>query len=109
MSNPEAHLLSPYRPPTSYPVTLNPDEAGAWLCGYFALWHPAVLAKLHRPPVASSSYDHDQPNEGFFYAVPEGPHLYQPENWAERVIEAKAIAFTATPDRTTAASQGDST
>ena len=101
MSNPEAHLLSPYRPPTSYPVTLNPDEAGAWLCGYFALWHPAVLAKLHRPPVASSSYDHDQPNEGFFYAVPEGPHLYQPESWSERVTEAKAIAFTATPDRGT--------
>src|SRR5581483_2655779 len=55
----EAHLLSPYRPPTSYPVSLNPDEAAAWLGGYFALWHPAALARVGRPPVASSSYDHD--------------------------------------------------
>ncbi len=95
----EAHLLSPYRPPTSYPVSLNPDEAAAWLGGYFALWHPAALARVGRPPVASSSYDHDQPGEGNVYAVPEGPHLYQPDDWQDRVKAANAVAFRATADR----------
>src|SRR5579885_1209189 len=99
MNPAEAHLLSPYRPPTSYPVSLNPDEAAAWLCGYFALWHPAVLARVGRPPVASSTYDHDTPGEGNVYAVPDGPHLYQPDDWWERVREAKAVAFRAATGR----------
>jgi hypothetical protein len=99
MTTAEAHLLSPYRPPTSYPVSLNPDEAASWLCGYFALWHPAVLARVGRPPAASSSYDHDQPGEGNVYAVPEGPHLYQPDDWQGRVKEAKAVSFRTTADR----------
>lgn len=93
----EAHLLSPYRPPTSYPVSLNPDEAAAWLSGYFALWHPAVLVRIGRPPVVSSSYDHDSPGEGNLYVVPDGPTLYQPEDWWQRVKEAQAVAFRATP------------
>ncbi|HVK16987.1 MAG TPA: hypothetical protein VM533_08560, partial [Fimbriiglobus sp.] len=99
MTTAEAYLLSPYRPPTSYPVSLNADEAAAWLSGYFALWHPAVLARIGKPPVPSSSYDHDQPGEGNVYAVPEGPHLYQPDDWPDRVKEAKAISFRATTDR----------
>jgi len=94
----ESHLLSPYRPPTSYPVSLNPEEASAWLNGYFALWHPAALIGQTRTPQASSSYDHDNPVEGYLYAVPTGPHLYQPEDWQHRVREAKAAAFAATPD-----------
>lgn len=97
----EAHLLSPYRPPTSYPVSLNPDEAAAWLSGYFALWHPAVLAGITRPPAAASSYDHDLPGEGNVYVVPEGPQLYQPDDWPHRVREAKAVSFRSTPDRAT--------
>lgn len=94
----DAHLLSPYRPPTSYPVSLNADEAAAWLCGYFALWHPAVLARIGRPPLASSAYDHDQPTERFVYAVPDGPHLYQPDDWSDRVRAAMGIAFPAVSD-----------
>ncbi len=94
----EAHLLSPYRPPTSYPVSLNPEEASSWLHGYFALWHPAALAGLSRPPQASSTYDHDQPKEGFLYTVPAGPHLYQPDDWIDRLKEANAASFPATLD-----------
>ena len=96
----DAFLLSPYRPPTSYPVDLDPDEAAAWLSGYFALWHPAVVATLGRPPQPASSYDHDQPAEGAVYAVPAGPHLHQPEDWAARVTAANATAVTATPEPT---------
>ncbi|OWK45034.1 hypothetical protein [Fimbriiglobus ruber] len=94
----EAHLLSPYRPPTSYPVSLSADETAAWLNGYFALWHPAVLARIGRVPAAASSYDHDSPGEGNVYVVPEGPHLYQPDDWATRVTDARAVAFRATAD-----------
>src|SRR5688572_11984149 len=48
-------LLSPYRPPTSYPVSLSDGEAAGWLNGYFALWHPAVLRGSLRPPDVASS------------------------------------------------------
>ena len=104
----EAHLLSPYRPPTSYPVSLNAEEATSWLNGYFALWHPAALAGLDRPPQASSTYDHDQPKEGYLYTVPGGPHLYQPDDWADRLKEANAASFRATidPGETAAACLG---
>jgi len=100
MNDAEAHLLSPYRPPTSYPVTLGAEEAAAWLTGWFALWHPAVLERLRRPPVASSSYDHDQPGEGFVYAVPAGPHLYQPDDWTYRLQQANAVSFQSELNRT---------
>ncbi|MEO2092285.1 MAG: hypothetical protein ABGY75_22755, partial [Gemmataceae bacterium] len=94
-----AVLLSPYRPPTSYPVSLNPDEAEAWLNGYFALWHPAVLAMVGRPPVAASTYDHDVPQAAHLYVVPTGPTLYQPADWGEQVAAANGAAFQATSDR----------
>jgi hypothetical protein len=99
MTDRQPHLLSPYRPPTSYPVSLNADEAAAWLNGYAALWHPAVLRGASRPPQPSSSYDHDQPGAGYVYAVPQGPHLYQPDDWLDRVAQVKAVAFTATASR----------
>ncbi len=94
-----AVLLSPYRPPTSYPVSLNPEEAEAWLNGYFALWHPAVLATVGRPPVAASTYDHDVPQATHLYVVPTGPTLYQPADWGEQVAAANGAAFKATSDR----------
>lgn len=96
----EAVLLSPYRPPTSYPVSLNPSEAEAWLNGYFALWHPAVLSVVGRPPQAAGTYDHDVPKEGFIYTVPTGPTVYQPDNWAEQVANAKGAKFISTPEAT---------
>ena len=95
----EAHLLSPYRPPTSYPVSLNPDEAEAWLQGYFTLWHPAALLGRTRTPQASSPHDHETPIAEFLYALPTGPHLYLPDLWNERAREASAIVFHATTDR----------
>ncbi len=96
----EAVLLSPYRPPTSYPVSLNPAEAEAWLLGYFALWHPAVLSVVGRPPQAASTYDHDVPKEGFLYTVPTGPTVYQPDNWAELVATGKGVNFVSAADVT---------
>lgn len=97
---PDAFLLSPYRPPTSYPVSLNSDEASAWLNGYFALWHPAVVVRIGKPPSSASSYDHDQPSENAIYALAEGPHLYQPDDWPQRILDANAVSFRATADRT---------
>jgi hypothetical protein len=94
----EAVLLSPYRPPTSYPVSLNPDEAEAWLNGYFALWHPAVLAAVGRPPQTASVYDHDVPREGHIYTVPAGPTVYQAADWTEQVKRVNGVSFAATAD-----------
>ncbi|MFO0847492.1 MAG: hypothetical protein U0871_02870 [Gemmataceae bacterium] len=99
MTRPEAHLLSPYRPPTSYPSSVSAAEATAWLAGYFALWHPAVLRRIGKPPAVSSVYDHDQPADGFVYAVAESPAVFQPDDWPDRVREANAIRVVATPDR----------
>jgi len=95
----QLHLLSSYRLATSYPLQQTPDEVAAWLNGYIALWHPAALAGASQPPQASVSYDHDNPRTGFIYGVPEGPHLFQPDNWNDRVAEAKSIVFHATPSR----------
>jgi hypothetical protein len=95
----QLHLLSSYRLATSYPLQQTPDEVAAWLNGYAALWHPAALAGAFGPPQASNTYDHDNPRTGFVYGVPEGPHLFQPDNWNDRVVEAKSIVFRATASR----------
>lgn len=92
-------LLSPYRPPTSYPISLASGEAAAWLNGWAALWHPAVLQQSPRPPQAASSYDHDDPVADAIYAVPTGPTMYQPGDWAERLARVNAVSFSATVDR----------
>ena len=44
-------------------------------------------------------YDHDTPGTGFVYAVPQGPHLYQPDDWADRAKAATAAVFHPTADR----------
>ena len=93
---PDAYLLSPYRPPTSYPVSLDAPEASAWLRGYFSLWHPAVLARIDAPPRAASGYDHDQPHAGAVYCTPQGPEVYHPDDWNYRVREAGGVEYTAT-------------
>src|SRR5262245_14788603 len=100
MPDRQLYLLSPYRPPTSYPVTLTDDEAAAWLNGYAAIWHPAAVRGATGPPVAASAYDHDQPTAGAVYVVPGGPHVYQPDDWDQRVRDAGAVAVAATADRT---------
>src|SRR5262245_21705677 len=99
MSERQLHLLSSYRIATSYPLQQTADEVAAWLNGHAALWHPAALAGVAQPPHASSSYDHDNPQPGFVYCVPEGPHLFQPDDWDSRVEQAKSIVFRATANR----------
>ena len=99
MTDRQLHLLSPYRLPTSYPLQLAADETSAWLNGYAALWHPAALAGTVQVPQAANTYDHDSPGQGFLYAVPQGPHLYQPDDWMQRVAAANAVVFHPTPDR----------
>src|SRR5205814_10202172 len=99
MSDRQLHLLSASRMPTSYPLQLAADEVAAWLNGYAALWHPAALAGASQPPQASVSYDHDTPTPGFIYCTPRGPHLFQPDDWRDRVLHAPATVFDATADR----------
>jgi hypothetical protein len=99
MSHRQLHLLSPYRLPTSYPLQLSGDEAASWLNGYLSLWHPAALALGAQPPQTSNTYDHDTPGPGYVYCVPQGPHLYQPDDWAERVLAAGAVRYASSPDR----------
>ena len=95
----QLHLLSSYRLATSYPLQQTPDEVAAFLNGYAALWHPAALAGAAQPPQVSTSYDHDMPRAGFVYAVPDGPHLFQPDDWNARVAEAKSVVLHSTAAR----------
>jgi hypothetical protein len=95
----ELVLLSPYRVPTHSTLYLGDEEAAAFLNGYTALWHPAVLIKASAPPRLGSPYDYEQPTAGHIYAVPDNPPLVLPEDWEERVRAAGALAFRATVDR----------
>ena len=95
----QLHLLSASRLPTSYPLQLAADEVAAWLNGYAALWHPAALLGATQPPQASTSYDHDLPKTGYIYCTPKGPHLFQPDDWRERVVRVAATVFDASADR----------
>src|SRR5437763_2442957 len=95
----ELILLSPYTPPTNYPLSLGADETGAWLHAWSALWHPAALAGAAGPPRVASPYDHEQPAAGALYAIPEAPPLYLADDWDDRVRAAGAAAFRSGYDR----------
>ncbi len=94
----ELILLSPYRLPTQSALYLADDDVATFLSGYRALWHPAAAALGAGPPRTASPYDHEQPQPGSVYAVPVNPPLLLPDDWDERVREAGAVAFRATPD-----------
>src|SRR5262245_8546952 len=99
MSAHELVLLSPYRYPGQYSLVLGPDDMAAWLNAFTLLWHPALLWQAKGPPRVEQSYDHENPQPGFIYAVPESPPLYLPDDWDERVRRAGAIAFRVGVDR----------
>ena len=101
MSQPELILLSPYRLPAQNSLSLADEEAGAFLNGYSALWHPALLQGIAGPPRIASPYDHEQPVAGTIYAVPESPPLILPDDWDQRVSDAGAVAFRSMADRET--------
>jgi hypothetical protein len=84
------YLLSPYRPPTSYPVTLESAEAAAWLNAWAALWHPLALKYAQMPPLPASSFDHNEPVAGALYLLPACPSLHLPDDWRFRARDAGA-------------------
>lgn len=95
----ELILLSPYRLPGQNPLMLGNDDVAAFLNGYTALWHPAVVAGATGPPRIGSPYDYEQPTAGHVYAAPDSPPLLLPDDWEDRVRAAGAVAFRATADR----------
>jgi hypothetical protein len=92
-------LLNPYRLPAQHPLVLSPEDMAAWMNGYSALWHPALLWGAAGPPRVDGPYDYEQPRPGHLYAVPESPPLMMPDDWEQRVKGAGALLFKATPDR----------
>src|ERR1043165_4804579 len=90
MSRHELVLLSPYRYPAQYSMSLSDEDMAAWLNGFTALWHPAVLWQATSLPRCEATYDHEQPRAGFIYALPESPPAYLPDDWEERVKQAGA-------------------
>jgi hypothetical protein len=77
---------------------LGDTEMSAWLTGYLALWHPALIEGAEGPPRIDSQYDHEQPKPAHIYARPEQPELYLPEDWDQRLSQAGAVAFTSHGD-----------
>jgi hypothetical protein len=99
MSEHELVLLSPYRYPAQYAMTMSDEDMASWLNGFTALWHPGVLWQSKGLPRCEATYDHEQPKAGFIYALPETPDAYLPENWQDLVRQNGAVVFKATPDR----------
>jgi hypothetical protein len=99
MNQHELIMLSPYRFPGQYLLTLGDDDMACWLNAFTALWHPALLWQAKGPPRCDTQYDHEQPRPNCVYALPESPPLYLPDDWRERVKAVGSIVFAATPDR----------
>src|SRR5437016_4862105 len=95
----ELLLLSPYRLPAQNALTLANDEIACFLNAHIALWHPAAAQGASAAPRVGSPYDYEQPVEGQLFAIPESPPLFLPDDWDQRVLDAGAGAFRATPDR----------
>src|SRR5262245_4998825 len=94
-------LLSSYRFPAQYSMTMTDEDMAAWLNAYTALWHPAILWQAKAAPRCEATYDHETPKARHIYALPENPPSYLPEDWEARVKEAGAITFKTTADRAT--------
>src|SRR5262245_28251949 len=92
-------LLSPYRFPAQYAMSMSDEDMASWLNGFTALWHPALLWQAKGAPRIDAPYDHEQPQAGHISCLPESPPAYLPDDWEERVRQAGAIVFKATPDR----------
>jgi hypothetical protein len=86
----ELVLLSPYRYPAQYAMTLADEDMAAWLNAFTALWHPALLWQAKAAPRVEATYDHETPRPGLVYALPETPPSYLPDDWDARVKEADA-------------------
>lgn len=95
----ELFLLSPYRLSTHHSVTLGDDEAAAFLNGYAALWHPALLRGAAAAPRVVSPYEYEQPTAGHIYSVPQTPPPLLPDDWEERATAAGAAFFAPSADR----------
>jgi hypothetical protein len=99
MNDRQLFLLSPYRLPTHHQILLNEEEMSAWLNGFIVLWHPALLMGSKEPPRIDTPYDHEFPTENQVFVIPQSPPLFQPDDWPDRVRDAGAIHFQATPER----------
>src|SRR5260370_30995312 len=99
MKHHELILLTPYTYPGQNPLQLGNEDMASWLNGYSVLWHPAALWGALRVPRFDAPYDYEEPKEGHIYAVPESPPLILPDDWNDRVKQAGAVAFLATPHR----------
>src|SRR5713101_8015749 len=97
----ELIVLTPYRIPAHHALMLSNEDIAPLQLAYSSLWHPAALHGAAAAPKIGSPYDYEQPTAGHVYAVPESPPLVQPDDWDQRVRDAGAVAFRATPDRAT--------
>lgn len=95
----QLYLLSAYKLSTSYPMQQTHDEVASWLNGHAALWHPAALFGATQPPAYTSPYDHTDPRTGFVYCIPDGPHVFLPDDWNSRAETARSVVFKATASR----------
>ena len=56
MTSHDLILLSPYRYPGQYSMSLADEDMGCWLNGYTALWHPAVLWQAQGAPKVEAQH-----------------------------------------------------
>jgi hypothetical protein len=92
-------LLSSYRLPTQSTAYYADEEVAAFLNGWSALWHPLALHGADEAPHIASPYDHEQPQPGHVYALPDNPSVALPADWQEKARAGGAVFFESTADR----------
>lgn len=91
-------MLTSLRPSSKYRQTVTRDEIEAFWHGYFALWHPAVVAASSGPPMLGSQDEYDVPQADHLFVMPESPYRYQAPEWADRVRDAGSKIVVATAE-----------
>lgn len=99
MNSRELLLLSPYRVPAKDSLMLGDEDMAAFLNGYTALWHPALIHGAGEPPKIVSPYDYESPTAEHVYALPETPQMFLPDDWEDRVRDVGAVSFRSSADR----------
>jgi hypothetical protein len=77
-------------------LLLGDEDVGCLLQACSMAWHPALLLEVEEPPRIDPPYDHENPEAGQVFLLPESPQLFLPDDWEQRLGDSGA-AFVRVP------------